>query len=200
MSKRVIASALGASLLAAATVVAASASPPPPAPAVARVHYGIGEPASAADIAAWNIDVEPDGRNLPPGQGTVAEGAAIYAQTCAVCHGAQGVGKPAPRLVGGFGTLATAHPVKTVGSYWPYATTVFDYIRRAMPFSHPESLSNDQVYALVAYLLHLNGIVPANAVMNHRTLVAVRMPNRDGFTWHDPRPDVHASECMQDCR
>jgi S-disulfanyl-L-cysteine oxidoreductase SoxD len=184
-----------------ATAVAASpesvASPPP---AVPGVDFGLGRAATGADIAAWNIDVEPDGRNLPPGSGTAAQGAKIYASTCASCHGDRGQGGLAPRLVGGAGTLGTAHPVKTVGSYWPYATTVFDYIRRAMPFTSPESLSNDEVYALVAYLLNQNGVITGNAVMNAATLPKVKMPNLNGFVWEDPRPDVHASACMTGCR
>lgn len=179
------------------------AAPPaavaPPAPSIPRADLGLGRTATSADIAAWNIDIEPGGRNLPPGSGTPAVGAKIFAATCAVCHGDHGQGGIAPRLVGGEGTLASAHPVKTVGSYWPYATTVFDYIRRAMPFTSPESLTNDQVYALVAYLLNQNGIIPDNAVMNATTLPAVKMPNVNGFVWEDPRPDVHARACMTGC-
>lgn len=161
--------------------------------------YGLGRTATPAEIHGWNIDVEPDGHNLPPGSGTVADGARVYATSCASCHGAQGQGGIGPRLVGGIGSLATAHPVKTVGSYWPFATTVFDYIRRAMPFNQPESLSNDQMYAVVAEVLHLNGIVPRTAVMDRTTLPQVKMPNRDGFIWHDPRPDTHANACMTGC-
>ncbi|MGH7067942.1 MAG: c-type cytochrome [Acetobacteraceae bacterium] len=178
------------------------------APALAAApgpDYGVGQTATQAQISAWNIDVEPDGKNLPAGSGTVADGAQVYATQCAVCHGAKGEGGEvpgqgtAPRLVGGIGTLASAHPVKTVGSYWPYATTVFDYIRRAMPFQAPGSLSNDQVYALVAYILNLNGIVPDDAVMDRKMLPKVEMPNRNGFVWPDPRPDTHATACMTDC-
>lgn len=161
--------------------------------------YGLGRTATPAEIQGWNIDVEPDGQGLPSGSGTVAEGAKVYAASCASCHGAKGEGGIGPRLVGGIGTLATAHPVKTVGSYWPFATTVFDFIRRAMPFTRPESLSNDQVYAVVADILYLNGIVPKTAVMDRTTLPKVKMPNRNGFIWHDPRPDTHAKACMANC-
>ena len=192
--------AAGLMFLSATAFAASLESVAPPPPSVPRVDFGLGRTATNADIAAWNIDVEPGGKNLPPGNGTPAEGAKIYASTCASCHGDHGQGGVALRLVGGAGTLATAHPVKTVGSYWPYATTVFDYIRRAMPFTSPESLSNDEVYALVAYLLNQNGVISGNAVMNAATLSKVKMPNRNGFIWEDPRPDVHASACMTECR
>ena len=120
---------------------------------------GLGQPATAADIAAWDIDVSPSGNGLPAGSGTAAKGASVYATACASCHGPKGEGKPNDRLVGGQGALAGKEPaVKTVGSYWPYATTVFDYVRRSMPWHAPQSLSNDDVYAVTAYLLQLNGI------------------------------------------
>jgi cytochrome c len=143
---------------------------------------GIGTPASRDQIEAEDIDIRPDGAGLPPGHGSVAEGAAVFAAHCAACHAAEADGKaPAPALVGGQGTLTSAKPLKTVGSYWPYATTLFDYTRRAMPFNAPESLSNEQVYAVTAYVLHLNGILPADAVLDAHSLPLVRMPNRDGF-------------------
>jgi cytochrome c len=165
----------------------------------AGVQYGIGMAPGPAQLAAWNIDVQPDGKNLPAGSGTVAQGRALYAQACASCHGQQGEGKPMDRLVGGKGTLARAAPVKTVGSYWPYATSVYDYIHRAMPFNAPGTLSPDEAYAATAYLLYMNGIIPENAVMDARTLPAVQMPNRDGFAAPDPRPDVKNTACMADC-
>ena len=141
-----------------------------------------GKPISEADASAWDISIAPDGKGLPAGSGTVAQGAALYAQKCASCHGAKGEGGLGPRLVGGEGTLkAPAQPVQTVGSYWPYATMVFDYIRRAMPYAAPKSLSNDETYAAVAYILNLNGIVKDGDVMNKDTIMQVRMPNRDGF-------------------
>jgi S-disulfanyl-L-cysteine oxidoreductase SoxD len=141
----------------------------------------LGHPVTDADIAAWDLSVGPDGAGLPPGSGTPGQGAAVFAVKCAACHGENGAGKPNDRLVGGQGTIATESPVKTVGSYWPYATTIFDYVRRAMPLPQSKSLSNDEVYALVAYLLHRNGIIAEDDVMDARTLPKVRMPNRDGF-------------------
>lgn len=175
--------ALGALGLVAACSVADSHSPTAPA------GYGFGKPATEAEIAAVNIDVAPTGEGLPPGQGTAEEGAKVYAAKCAACHGPTGTEGPMPRLVGGQGTLTTDHPVKTVGSYWPYATTLYDYIDRAMPYSAPQSLTPGEVYAVVAWLLAQNGIIPPNTVMDARTLPTVRMPNRDGFV-PDPRPDV----------
>jgi cytochrome c len=114
----------------------------------------------------------------------------IFAEICATCHGAKGEGKPADRLVGGFGTLATSNPVRTVGSYWPYASTLFDYIRRAMPFNSPQSLTADQVYAVSAYILYLNNVVTEDTVLDATSLPRVEMPNRNGLTGPDPRPDV----------
>lgn len=146
--------------------------------------YQLGSPASPALIEAWDIDVRPDGAGLPAGQGSVAQGRDLYALRCASCHGARGEGGPQDRLAGGHGSLASSAPVKTVGSFWPYATTLFDYVRRAMPFDAPQSLDHDAVYALVAFLLHLNGIVPETAVMTRETLPKVAMPNRNGFIVH----------------
>ena len=140
-----------------------------------------GQPASAAEIAAVDIDVKPDGSGLPAGSGNAVVGERIYAAQCAACHGATGVEGPRDRLVGGFGSLATAHPVKTVGSYWQYAPTLYDYINRAMPFTAPGTLSPDEVYALSAFLLKQNGLIGDSDVMDRTTLPAVKMPNRDGF-------------------
>jgi mono/diheme cytochrome c family protein len=141
----------------------------------------LGKPISQEDLAPWDISIGPDGAGLPPGSGTVQQGAAVFAEKCQACHGEKGAGQPNDRLVGGQGTLAGDRPVKTVGSYWPYATTLFDYIRRAMPLNRSKSLSNDEVYAAAAFLLNLNGIIPDDAVMNAQTLPKVMMPNRDGF-------------------
>jgi cytochrome c len=149
----------------------------------------LGRPATAADINAWDIDVSPDGTGLPPGQGTVRQGAGLYSAKCAKCHGATGTEGPADRLVGGQGSLSGRDPIKTVGSYWPYATTLYDYIHRAMPYDAPQSLTPDEIYAVIAWLLHENGIVGEDAVIDSRTLPAIRMPNRHGFI-PDPRPDV----------
>jgi mono/diheme cytochrome c family protein len=146
----------------------------------------LGREVTPEEIAAWDISIPPDGSGLPPGSGTAAEGGAVYNAKCAGCHGIEGVKGPADPLVGGIGSLASKKPIKTVGSYWPYATTLFDYIRRAMPFSAPESLSNDEVYALCAYLLSLNGIISPEERMDAKTLTQVRMPNRDGFVSYWP--------------
>src|SRR5213083_3589357 len=150
--------------------------------APARVETpNLGRPATAAQIAGWDISVGPDGVGLPPGSGTAAKGAVVYEQKCQSCHGAKGAGQPNDRLVGGQGTLAGKAPVRTIGSYWPYATTVFDYVRRAMPYLQPQSLTNDEVYALTAYLLRLNGIIGESDEINAQTLPRISMPNRDNF-------------------
>ncbi len=146
-------------------------------------RLGFGRPATPQELVAEDIDVRADGAGLPPGQGSVQQGEALFASTCAACHGERGEKPviPSLRLVGGRGTLATPGAVQTVGSYWPYATTLFDYIRRAMPFQAPQSLTADQVYAVTAYVLRLNGIVPDGAVLDAGSLPKVQMPNRDGF-------------------
>jgi mono/diheme cytochrome c family protein len=141
----------------------------------------LGRVVSAQDIAHWDISIPPNGAGLPLGSGSVKQGEAVYVAKCQACHGDKGVGKPAEALVGGIGTLTSDNPVRTVGSYWPYATTLFDYVRRAMPTTAPMSLSDNEVYALSAYLLHLNGIVPETAVMDAQSLPRVQMPNRSGF-------------------
>jgi cytochrome c len=141
----------------------------------------LGHPASPAVVEAWDISIAPDGTGLPPGQGSVEQGKELFAQVCQTCHNEAGKGQPSDRLTGGIGTLATAVPVKTVASFWPYATTLFDYVRRAMPLHSPQSLNDNQVYAVVAYLLSVDGIVPATATLDARSLAAIRMPNRDGF-------------------
>jgi len=133
--------------------------------------------------------IAPDGTGLPEGSGTVAAGREIFAAKCAKCHGEKAQGDVGPALVGGQGTLNTAKPLKTVGSYWPYATTVWDYVNRAMPFDQPGLLKPPEVYAVVAYILNLNGIVANDQVMDAKSLPKVKMPNRNGFV-ADPRPDV----------
>jgi S-disulfanyl-L-cysteine oxidoreductase SoxD len=149
--------------------------------AAAQQGPGLGQPISNDDLAPWDISIQPNGAGLPAGSGKAATGAEIYAVKCIACHGEKGAGQPNDRLVGGQGTLTELAQVRTIGSFWPNATTVFDYIRRAMPFQAPESLTNDEVYALTAYLLALNGIIREDDEMNARTLARVRMPNRDGF-------------------
>ncbi len=153
-------------------------------------EYGFGQSATQQQINSWNIDVAPPGDNLPAGSGSVHQGQQVYATRCASCHGVQGQGGPMDRLVGGAGTLNSAKPVKTVGSYWPYASTLYDYIRRAMPFTSPGTLTNDQVYAVTAYVLHMNAIVPDNVVLDAKSLARVEMPNRANFLRKDPRPDA----------
>ena len=139
----------------------------------------LGRVATPDEIAAWDISIEPSGAGLPAGSGTARAGATIFATKCAGCHGEAGGGKPNDQLVGG--SLSATPPVKTVGSYWPYATTLFDYIRRAMPLPESKSLKDDEVYALAAYRLAQNKIIGEDDVMDARTLPQVKMPNREGF-------------------
>ncbi|MEA2836817.1 MAG: S-disulfanyl-L-cysteine oxidoreductase SoxD [Bradyrhizobium sp.] len=164
-------------------------------------HFGYGRAATAAEIAGWDIDVRgDDGAGLPAGKGTVAKGAELYAEQCAICHGTFGEGEGRfPKLVGGHGTLRRDRPELTVGSYWPFAPTLWDYINRAMPMQAPHTLSADDVYALTAYILHLNDIVATDFVADRDSLPKVKMPNRDGFNWIDPRPDTMAEPCMSAC-
>jgi S-disulfanyl-L-cysteine oxidoreductase SoxD len=150
--------------------------------AAAAQSPNLGKPISPEDLATWDISIGPDGATLPPGSGTPKQGEAVFTMKCQACHNAKGAGQPNDRLVGGQGTLAGEKPaVKTVGSYWPYATTLFDYIRRAMPYPQSKSLSNDEVYAVAAYILNLNGVIGENETLDAKTLPEVKMPNRDGF-------------------
>lgn len=149
--------------------------------ATAQADGGFGEPATAEDIARVYWSVSPDGDNLPRGSGTAEQGRPLYETHCAACHGMDGEGTLANRLVGGRGTLDGEAPVKTVGSYWPYATTVFNYIRRSMPYTAPMSLSNDDYYAITAFLLNKNDIIAADTVVDRESLPEIRMPNREGF-------------------
>jgi len=160
-------------------------------------RFGVGRPPTPDEVRGLGAAIAPDGGGLPEGSGTVAEGRAVFAARCASCHGpnAEGGGVGAA-LVGGQGTLATAKPFKTVGSFWPQATTVWDYVNRAMPFDQSGLLKPEEVYAVVAYILHLNGIVGEDAVMNAGTLPSVKMPNRDGFV-ADPRPDVGPTKTLK---
>ncbi len=155
---------------------------------VAQETPNLGRLATPAEVAGWDISIPPDGTGLPPGSGTPEQGAVVYTQKCQACHGEKGAGQPNDRLVGGQGTLASPSPVRTIGSYWPYATTVFDYVRRAMPYTQSQSLSNDEVYAVTAYLLHLNGIIRAQDAMNAQTMPQVQMPNRESFILAYPTP------------
>jgi len=168
-------------------------------------QYGIGHAATPARIAGWDIDVRPDGEGAPPGQGSVKAGEKVYMDKCAACHGEFGESAGRwPQLAQGKGTLASADPVKTVGSYYPYLSSVFDYIRRAMPFGDAQSLSNDELYAVTAYVLNLNDIVDDNFVLSKQTWPSVKMPNEGGF-YDDDRETTekafwHAKPCMKDCR
>jgi len=164
--------AFGTSVIVALTLHAAAAR------AADVPHFG--KPISEAAAAAWDISIGPDGAGLPPGSGTPAQGAVIYAEKCAACHGDKGEGKTNARLVGGQ-IHGDGPAVKTVGSYWPYATSVFDFIRRAMPWTAPKSLTDNEVYAVTAYILRLNNIIGDNDVIDAKTLPQVKMPNRDGF-------------------
>jgi S-disulfanyl-L-cysteine oxidoreductase SoxD len=160
--------------------------------ACAGEPYGIGRQATPQEIAGWDIDVSQNGAGLPPGRGDARQGEAIFAEKCASCHGARGEGKPMDRLVGGLGTLRDKKPEKTVGSYWPYATTLFDYVRRAMPLNAPQSLTPDEVYAVSAYVLFLNGIVPLDTTLDADNLAKINMPNRNGFVSAYPAPEAAA--------
>jgi S-disulfanyl-L-cysteine oxidoreductase SoxD len=179
--------ACGALGLALAVVLPASAQ------MQADPKLGFGTPVTPQELSGL-FAIPPDGRGLPPGRGTADEGRTVFQEGCAACHGERLEGNLQPgiggdRLIGGRGSLATSSPVKTVESYWPYATTLFDYVKRAMPFNAPGSLTNEQVYAVVAYILNQADIIGPNDAMDARTLPAIRMPNRDGFI-PDPRPEV----------
>lgn len=158
-------------------------------------QFQLGHTPTPAELQHWDITVLPDGTGLPPGSGTAIEGERVYQDKCASCHGDSGQGNEplGARLVGGFGTLKSDNPILTVGSYWPYATTVWDYIHRAMPYPQPGTLSANETYALTAFLLWKNGIIKQNQIINGHTLPKVKMPNRDGFV-PDPRPDIQRSE------
>ena len=165
--------------LASALLAACATSDPGPSPTPTQ-GPNLGATPSAAMLAAMDISIPPSGAGLPAGGADARAGAKVYAAKCASCHGPKGEGKPADRLVGGIGTL-TKERIRTVGSYWPYATTLFDYTRRAMPTTQPMSLTNEEAYGVTAYLLALNGIIKEDEVMNAQSLPKVRMPNRDGF-------------------
>jgi len=168
-------------------------------------RFGFGKSATPAEIAGWDIDVRPDGTGLPPGRGTVAKGQEVYDEKCASCHGTFGESNDYMALAGGVGTLASDQPQRTVGSKLNHATTLWDYINRAMPFNAPKTLTVEEVYALTAYVLHLNDLLPADGVLDREKLIAFRMPNRDGFTrdhgfgTRGGRPDTRNVACMSNC-
>lgn len=151
--------------------------------------YSVGRTPAPEEIRQWDDSIAPDGTGLPEGSGTAAQGKDVYANRCSKCHGAKGEGGDSVALAGGQGTLKTSKPLRTVGSYWPNSTTIWDYVNRAMPFKSPGVLSHDQVYAVTAYILFLNGIIAENTVMDAHSLPKVQMPNRNGFV-ADPRPDA----------
>ncbi len=164
----------------------------------------LGRPATAQEIAAWDIDVRPDGMGLPPGQGSVEDGEAIFSERCAACHGdfAEGVDRW-PVLSGGFETLRSDRPVKTIGSYWPYLSTVWDYVNRTMPFGDAQSMTPDEVYAVTAFLLYANDLVDDEFVLSQENFTDVRLPNENGFI-EDSRPDTPSladgAPCMSNCK
>jgi cytochrome c5 len=163
-------------------------------------HFGYGETATAEQVAGWDIDVRPDGMGLPPGGASAEDGEMLYEDQCASCHGSfgEGVGRY-PVLAGGEGTLTEARPEKTVGSFWPYASTLWDYIHRAMPFTQPETLTDEEVYAITAYVLYLNDLIEYDYELTQINLADIEMPNRNGF-FLDDRPDVRAKRCMRNCK
>ena len=165
--------------------------------------FNLGKIATAEEVAGWDIDVRPDGLGAPVGMGNAIDGEEVYADLCAACHGDFGEGVDRwPELVGGEGSLDTHDPLKTTGSYWPYASTLYDYIYRAMPFGEAQSLSYDETYQIVAFLLYMNDIIEDDFDLSHENLGAIVMPNRDGFFMPDPRPDaqpVSAEPCMNNC-
>jgi len=174
-------------------------APHPVQPLAEKPRFG--KPISEADVTAWNIDIRaPDGSGLPAGRGSVAQGREVYAQRCAACHGADAKGGPVyGTMVGGIGSMNSSPRVLTPGSMYPYAPILFDYIRRSMPMDRPQTMTNEEVYAVSAYLLNLNGLVPADAVLDAQSLPKVQMPNRNAFLIDD-RPDTQATRCMTNCK
>ena len=166
--------------------------------------YNIGKLATKTEIAGWDIDVRPDGVGAPKGSGNAIDGEEIYVNRCAACHGDFGEGVDRwPVLVGGDGTLASHDPEKTTGSYWPYASTIFDYVYRSMPFGEAQTLTHDETYKLVAYLLNMNEIIDEDFVLSDKNIGKIKMPNATGFLLPDPRPDVtkykDGQPCMKNC-
>ena len=196
---------LGAGILALASADTAAA-PKAARHAEPAKQLGIGRTAKPEEIAGWDIDIRPDGTGLPPGKGTVKQGEAIYMQQCAACHGEFGESAGRwPILSGGDGTLAGGDPVKSIGSYWPYASTVMDYIRRAMPFGNAQSLSNDELYAVTAYVFYLNDIIEdKNFELNEKTFKTIKLPNESNFRDDDRETAEKAlwrkSPCMTNCQ
>ena len=171
------------------------------APVSAEEKFGLGRPATAEEIAGWDLDVRPDGTGLPPGSGSVLDGEEIYLERCAVCHGEFGEGAGRyPVLMGGFDTLTEDRPEKTVGSYWPYASTIWDYVQRAMPFGDARSMTADETYAVTAFLLYLNEVVEEDFTLSNENLTAIRMPNEDGFFVREELDVPTGEPCMTNCK
>ncbi len=173
------------------------------APAMAE-GFGLGRPATPDEVAAWDIDIRPDGQGLPEGQGSVEDGEVVFTDYCAVCHGDFGEGVDRwPVLAGGQGTLASDNPVKTIGSYWPYLSTVWDYIHRAMPFGDAQSLTDDEVYAITAYLMYMNDLVDDDFVLSKENFLETRLPNEENFFMDDRMGSEIAEKrevCMENCK
>jgi len=174
-------------------------------PAAAQQALPLGRPALPAEIAAWDIDVRPDGLGLPPGKGSVKQGEELYLMQCAACHGEFGEGAGRwPPIAGGAGSLKGENPEKTPGSYWPYASTLFDYVHRAMPFGNAQSLEPDQVYAITAYLLYMSDVVPDNFVLSKENFATIKLPNAGGFIDDDrettERKFWNHEPCMTNCK
>lgn len=189
----------------------ATSAAPPDAGAVQKVvaaapaKLGLGTPATPEQIAGWDIDVRPDGLGLPQGKGTAAQGEAIFQERCATCHGEFGEGKDRwPVLAGGHGSLTADRPEKTIGSFWPSVSTIFDYVRRAMPYGNAQSLSDDELYAVVAYILHMNDIIKDQSFeLSAKSYASVKLPNAEGF-YDDDRDQVekhfwNRKVCMINC-
>lgn len=210
-SRNLAAAALAALLATSALAVAQTAQKPQKATtkadvAAAPVKLGLGTPATPEEIKGWDIDVRPDGHGFPAGSGTAAKGEEIFQAQCATCHGEFGEGKDRwPTLAGGHGSLTHDRPEKTIGSFWPYASTVFDYVKRAMPFGNAQSLSDDELYAVTAYLLQMNDVIKdPNFVLDAKSIVAIKMPNANGFYDDDrekaEKPFWGRKPCMKDCK
>ncbi len=166
----------------------------------AEPRHHLGSPITAKEAKKWDIDVRFDGAGLPEGRGTAKKGEPIFAEKCAACHGdfGEGVGRN-PALIGGEDTLDTDQPERRVGGFWPYAPVLFDYVRRTMPFGNAQSLTNDELYSLVALILNMNDLWDEEKVLTRTDLIKIKMPNRDGFILKDPRPDTSNTPCMRDC-
>ncbi|MBX9841608.1 MAG: c-type cytochrome [Xanthobacteraceae bacterium] len=200
-----LAASVVAGIVASAGMMAVAQKAPAPKHVATSKSLGIGREAKPQEIAGWDIDIRPDGQGLPPGKGTVKQGEAIYMQQCAACHGEFGESAGRwPIVAGGAGTLASHDPVKSIGSYWPYASTVIDYIRRAMPFGNAQSLSNDELYAVTAYVLYLNDVIKdEDFELNATTFKTIRLPNEANFRDDDRDTAEKAlwrkNPCMTNC-